>query len=762
MRNNLTFVSTYPPTLCGIATYTKALYDQLATCSAANSVVAISDRPSDLTYPPEVGFVIVRDNHQSYVQASDYLQATAKVVCVQHEYGIYGGPAGSLILSMLRRITTPIVSTLHTVLRRPTSLQHQVLSELVALSSRTVVMTRHALTLLTDMYGCDPARIEMIHHGAPNLPFADPEDNKRRLGLEGRLLLLTSGFLSPNKGVETVIAALPAIVSKYRHVTYVVAGITHPNVRKRDGESYRIRLHHLVQQLGVGAHVHFWDRYLSSDELTTLFAAADIFIAPFREPEQSSSGTLAYALGAGKAVIATPYAHARELLANGAGLLFPFGDSGKLAEIVIEVIGDPERRLTLSRRAYALGQRMVWSEVARAYTRACEDSTKKPSSSSRLSHTPKRDNLGENVVALDIRHVLRLTDETGIIQHAFGPVPNRVEGYCTDDNARALILAVRLQNRTRATSRRLVRRYLAFLLHAFNPENSRMRNFLSYDRRWLEDMGSEECHGRSILALGVLIAECDDTAILDVAQNLFGRLVPPALSFTSVRAIGFALLGICDWLEVDPASGEFQSARNMLADKLLEAYRRNYSDTWPWFEQELTYLNAALPQALLRAGRSASVVDMCEAALAALDWLVGVQQSPEGNFSPIGNRGFWRRGNEQAHFDQQPVDAHATVAACLEAYRATLDTRWYWEAHRSFSWFLGFNDLGLPLYDRFTGGCRDGLQSDGVNQNQGAESTLAFALASLEMSTCELNREGAAEAQSVSTSRGATDRSGGV
>jgi hypothetical protein len=474
--------------------------------------------------------------------------------------------------------------------------------------------------------------------------------------------------------------------------------------------------------------------------LAALFAAADIFIAPFREPEQASSGTLAYALGAGKAVISTPCAHARELLADDAGLLFPFGDSGTLAESVLDVINDPGKRLTLSRRAYAVGRRMVWSEVARAYKMTCETACAKPPTFKGLPHTPKRDELGEDAVALDIRHVLRLTDETGIVQHAFGTVPNRVEGYCTDDNARALMLAIRLQGRARAGSRCLAGRYLAFLLHAFNPDNHRMRNFLSYDRRWLEDMGSEECHGRSILALGVLARQSNDTPLLDVARDLFPSLLPAALGFTSIRAISFALLGICDWLEVHPASREVKSARNVLAGKLLEAYRRNSSDNWPWFEQELTYFNAILPQALLRAGHAASELEMCEAALTALAWLVRVQQSPEGHFSPIGNRGFWRRGSEKARFDQQPVEAHAVVSGCLEAYRTTSDSRWYGEARRAFRWFLGFNDLGLPLYDRFTGGCRDGLHSDGINQNQGAESTLAFVLALLELSTRELNR----------------------
>jgi hypothetical protein len=544
-------------------------------------------------------------------------------------------------------------------------------------------------------------------------------------------------LLSPNKGIETAIRALPEIVSECPASVYVVAGITHPNVKQKDGESYRQSLKHLAEQLGVASRVIFWDRYLQQEELSALVAAADIYLSPYVNVEQTASGTLAYALGAGKVIVSTPFWYAQEMLRDGVGVLVPFADSDALAERVVELIKNRDQRIQLSRKAYDLGRSMVWGKVAQTYAKTFETALRTAGAAkSTCSPATRSHKDTEQLPPLKLNHLLRLSDSTGIIQHAVFTIPNRAEGYSTDDNARALIVAIWLEKEKRVLARRLASKYLAFLWHAFNSETGRMRNFLSYDRRWLESIGSEECHARSLWALGFLINHSGDPGLSGVASQLFLRALPSAWDFASLRAIAFTLLGISDWSASRSSWSELSKNGALLAERLLESYLSNSSSDWPWFEDRLTYFNARLPHALLRIGHLTDRQEMVEVALRSLQWLVSLQISKAGQFSPIGNKGFYPRGSERARFDQQPIEAQSMISACLEAYRVTGEKSWYDEAYRAFLWFLGSNDLGLSLYDRVTGGCRDGLHEDSVNQNQGAESTLAFILSLLEMLEC--------------------------
>lgn len=723
-------ISTYPPRRCGIASFTESLCESLAP-AVDTVVVAVNDPNAEYDYRSPVGFVIQQDEPASYKRGAEFLNTCgADLVCVEHEYGIFGGTSGAFLLGLLREVRIPVVTALHTVPRLPDTTQRHVLLDLIEISRRLIVHSRIGARFLQDVYGAPTEMVEFIPHGVPDLRVEASAEIKEKLGLNGHFVLLSHGFLSPNKGIEDVIAALPAIVAVKPDVCYVIAGTTHPIVKKHDGESYVKNLEKMVQDLGVGDHVLLWNRYLSMTELREALLSADIYISPRRDPDLISSGTLALALAAGKAVIATPYWYAIELIQDGAGVVVPFRSPEAISSAVLELIGDRPRREHCERRALLTSRTMVWNKVASQY-RACFELAMSDSRTTatldvlapRRSHPP-----------LKLDHLLRLTDDTGIVQHAVISVPNRREGYCTDDNARALLLAALLgaipEGRSLGTVS-LGSTYLAFLWQAFDQNSKRMRNFLSYDRRWAETVGSEECHGRSLWALGTVMSRSADVGLRACARQLFESAVTTVETFESPRAWSYAILGIDEHFAGTNEIPEATRLHHVLAERLLSLYRCHASAAWPWFEEALTYFNAVLPHALVAAGTSMHRDDMVETGVAALDWLVRIQRGEGECFSPIGNRGFYHRGKEKAHFDQQPIEAKSLALACTKVYRVTGDDRWQREARWAFDWFLGRNILGLTLYDHESGGCRDGLDAFGANENQGAESTLAFLLASL-------------------------------
>jgi len=737
-------IGTYPPRLCGIAAFTGDLCDALdAGCPGVTCfAVAVNDTPTGYVYPPRVRFEIDEGDVGSYRRAAEFLNINdVDVVCVQHEYGIFGGPAGSHLLAMLRDLRMPVVTTPHTILREPDPLQRRVLEELVQCSDRLVVMSQRAADLLRELYGAPEAKIDIIPHGIPDVPFVDPNLYKGRLGLEGRQVLLTFGLLSPNRGIEYAIRALPAILARYPNVVYIILGATHPHVRRREGESYRLSLERLTQVGGVGQQVIFDNRFVSLGRLVQVIGAADIYITPYLNPAQIASGTLSYAVGAGKAVVSTPYLYAEELLAGGRGVLVPFRNPQVIAQRVIDLLDNEAERHAMRRRAYLYGREMIWPVVARKYMdsfeRARQERMRRPRPAFAVKPLLERP---VELPALKPDHLHRLTDDVGIMQHAVFTVPNYDEGYTTDDNARALIAAVLLEGAEDAAideAHDLASRYLAFLWHAFDGPSGRFRNFLSFDRRWLEQAGSEDGNARALWAIGVVVGRSIHAGLRGPAGRLFNQALPAVLDFTSPRAWAFALFGIQEYLRRFSGDRAARQSRDVLAGRLLEAYRRTASPDWPWFEEIVAYCNASLPHALLECGRRMGRSDMIDAGLTSLEWLASVQRSRKGHFVPIGSNGFYRRGGERACFDQQPVEAQTMVSACLAASGVTGEARWQEEARRAFEWFLGRNDLGVSLYDSSSGGCRDGLHPDRANENQGAESTLAFLLALLEMRLAE-------------------------
>jgi glycosyltransferase involved in cell wall biosynthesis len=741
LPSRIAVVGNYLPRQCGIATFTTDLCEAISAewGSARLFAVPVNDTESGYAYPERVRLALQQDDLSSFEQAADFLNFTNfDLVCLQHEYGIFGGPAGSHILGLLRRLKMPVITTLHTVLREPNPDQRRVMEEIAGISDRLIVMSQLSSQFLQEIFSVPGSKIDMVPHGVPDLPFLDPNFYKDRFGVEGKAVLLTFGLLSPNKGIENVIKALPQILSKHKNVVYIVAGATHPHILRREGDRYRAYLQELAQEMGVESQVLFHNQFVSPSEMVEFIGAADIYITPYRFEEQVVSGTLAYALGAGKAIISTPYWHAIELLDGRRGALVPFQDPEAIARKAVELLDTPAIRHGMRKRAYVYAREMVWKQVAQGYmasfAQARSDRTRQPRAMFADGSAQER---VDQLPTLKLDHLHRLTDDTGILQHATFNVPNYGEGYTTDDNARALVLAVLIEQLGEAEStgiEELASRYLAFLGHAFNPENGRFRNFLTYARQWTEAAGSEDSHGRALWALGTVLGRSNNEALRGAAGRFFETAVPAVIAFSSPRAWAFALLGIQEYLDRFPGDRNAQHARSILAIRLLELYGLNQSSEWNWFEDVLAYSNARLPQAVLIAGRRSSDALMVSAGLGALNWLCETQRSPENaHFVPIGSQGFYRKGREKARFDQQPVEAGGAVSACLEAYRATGEARWLSEAWSAFNWFLGKNDLQIALYDSVTGGCRDGLHPERVNQNQGAESTLALLMALVEM-----------------------------
>ncbi len=751
LPGRVAFVGNYLPRKCGIATFTTDLCDAIHAEYPTTDLLALpmNDTDEGYRYPERVRFELSESNLASYTQAADFLNfSNIDLVCLQHEYGIFGGPSGANILELLRRLRMPVVTTLHTVLRDPDVDQRAVMTEVAALSDRLIVMSRQSMEILQETFHVTADKIDLIPHGIPNLPFTDPSFYKDIFGVEGKTVLLTFGLLSPNKGLENVIQALPAILKQHPHVVYMISGVTHPHILRHEGDTYRNELVKMAIDLGVEKNVIFRNRFVSPEELVELIGAADIYITPYKHKGQVVSGTLAYALSAGKAIISTPYLHAMELLDDQRGALVPFQDPAAIAAKTIELLDSPTARHAMRKRAYLYARDMVWDRVAQQYMasfqRVYNERLQTPRATFSARNTEKTLN---QLPAIKLNHLRRMTDATGLVEHAVFAVPNYPEGYSTDDNARALIVCVLLEEIGSGGEEvaDLASRYLAFLWFAFDTLTKRFRNCLSYERQWQEHEGSEDSHGRALWGLGTILGRSKDASLRGAAGRLFELALPAAVNFKSPRACAFALLGFQEYLDSFPGDRAVLHACEVLASHLVAQYRSNKSFSWCWFEEGLSYSNARIPQALIRTGLRNSDNEIIEIGLESLEWLVSVQRCEvKGHFVPIGSQGFYSKNSSKARFDQQPVEACAQISACLQAYSATGKVQWREQAWSAFNWYLGDNDLQVALYDPETGGCRDGLHPDRANENQGAESTLSFL-----MSLLEMKKQAALEAKSI-------------
>lgn len=739
--HKIALIGNHLPRQCGIATFTTDLLAGLAEENPHSEcwAVVMNDIPEGYRYPAQVRFEVNQRVLAEYRLAADFLNMNrVEVVCLQHEFGIFGGENGVHVLDLLGNLRMPVVTTLHTVLQSPSAGQLAVARRVAQLSDRLVVMSQRARGILREVYGVPEAKIVLIHHGIPDIPFVDPNYYKDQYGVEGRKVILTFGLLSPGKGIETMIDALPAVVARHPEVVYIVLGATHPQVKKEHGESYRLSLQRKARELGIGGHLIFHNRFVDLKELCEFLGAADIYVTPYLNQEQIVSGTLAYALGSGKATISTPYWYAQEMLAEGRGRLVPFKDSGALAEQVNDLLDNEVERHAMRKRAYTFCREMIWKEVARRYLELFSEVKAERACFPRpLFRAKTMDMAPRELPQPKLDHIIRLSDDVGILQHAKYIVPDRYHGYCTDDNARALIAVLMaremIPNSNVVTN--LACTYISFLHHAFNEETGRFRNFMGYDRCWLEEIGSEDSHGRAVWGLGEAVALAESADIRDAARAVFEKALPALADFTFPRTWSFALGGIHAYLTRYSGDSEVRRVRETLANNLFTKFRQNATDEWPWIEDRLTYANGRISQALILCGRHLDCDDMLQAGLRSLEWLMTMQTDPKGHFVPVGNNGWYPKGGTKARFDQQPIEALDMIEACREAYDATNDSKWVSHAQRCLEWFLGHNDLNAPLYNHKTGGCYDGLNADGPNRNQGAESTLAFFL-----SMAHLNR----------------------
>jgi glycosyltransferase involved in cell wall biosynthesis len=731
-------IGTYLPRQCGIATFTA----DLAAAISENdpnidcSIVAMNDRPEGYEYPESVRFQINQDRLNEYGLAADFLNMrNPDVVCLQHEYGIFGGQRGSFIIELARNLNVPLITTLHTILKDPSPQEHQIITQLAEISATLVVMSERSAELVRDVYQVPATKIELIHHGILDVPFLEIDPCRNKVAASDKTMILTFGLLSPGKGIEYMVDALPEIISSHPDVLYFVVGATHPHWKAENGEDYRLNLHLRAKELGVADNIVFYDRFLERDELLEFIRAADIYVTPYLNEAQAVSGTLAYALGAGKAVVSTPYWHAEELLANDRGRLVPFRDSQALARSINDLLDHPEERLAMRRAAYEYCRPMEMKEMGRNYLKVFSSAVARRLPP--LLAVPALDTLSQRekrLPQINLKHLRLMTDGTGLLQHATFTVPNRAHGYCVDDNARALIVATGALdlNRNDAELIELSSIYLSFLDDAFNAEAGRFRNFMSYGRQWLEDIGSEDSHGRALWALGVTAGWGRNEGQVAMATSLFRAGLPALEHFSDSRAIAFPILGIQAFLRSYDDDDQARELLSKLGRRLENRFRQCASEDWRWHEEMLAYDNARLPQALMACGRTTGNQDMIALGIDVLEWLRDIQLDPSaGWFAPVGNRGWFSKSGTKAQYDQQPLEAAAMIGACIEAYECTHGEEWIELASTCFDWYLGKNDQQIKLYDHATGGCRDGLQPDGANENQGAESTLSYIISLL-------------------------------
>jgi glycosyltransferase involved in cell wall biosynthesis len=730
------FIGNSLPRRCGIATFTTHLQQAIASTGATSStsIVAMTDEGRQYDYPSVVALEVHDQRIEEYQQAARFLNAELfDIVCLQHEFGIFGGDAGGHITTLLANLSMPVVTTLHTVLAQPNPAQRRVLREIADASTSVIVMADKGRQLLLTEYDVPAAKIEVIPHGIPDCAFADPEAAKLRRGFGGKPVILTFGLISPNKGIEVMIEAMPLILRSRPDATYVVLGATHPNLLRSEGERYRVGLKSRARELGIEAHVVFLDQFVDQSTLVDFISMCDVYVTPYLNEAQMTSGTLAYSFGLGRAVVSTPYWHARELLAQDRGVLVPFGDAAATGAEIAALLTNDARRQALCAVAYAHSRSMTWERIAAGYRQVFERAIRQQG----IALMQEADEISPPdrlPPPIRLGHLMSMCDGTGIFQHAIHGVPDRSHGYCIDDNARALLLACALNKLGEKRLREgLTTTFAAFIQNAWNPVTRRFRNFMSFDRRWLEDSGSEDSHGRTLWALGECAASDTNLSRRHWAAALFAAAAQSTEAFQSPRAWAFTLLGLDAYRARNARDQRALELQHLLAARLLSIMSSVETQEWVWFEDGLSYDNARLPQALIVTGASLREPHYIGAGLRSLRWIMTLQTAENGVFRPVGSQTFGDLRRQPRPFDQQPLEAAASVSACLAAWRADGDPDWKAHAVRAFDWFLGSNDLETALVDPDTGSCCDGLHPGRVNQNRGGESVLSYLLGLVEM-----------------------------
>ena len=734
----LAYISTCPPRECGIATFNQNLmraisanFPKRGSLSQSGFVVAINDSENlqEYEYPEEVKYIIRQNHQKDYIRAANYINTSDADVCImEHEFGIYGGESGIYILPLLNRIEKPLISILHTILKEPSYIQRIIIREIAEQSSKIIVMSQRAVEFLTTIYEIPVEKIQLIEHGVPDVDAPENNPIKNLSQFKNRRVLLTFGLISRNKGLETVIKALPAIVDKHPDIMYVVLGNTHPGVLKNSGEEYRDHLKSLAMQLGVSKNLSFINKFVSEEELVSYLSAAEVYVTPYLNESQITSGTLSYAVGAGAAIVSTPYWHATELLAENRGRLFDFKNAGELASIINELLDNKSLINELKENAYEYGLHLRWPVIGAEFIKVAQEAC--------ATHDFRDKLLKNSIVDPEIMpkfsliHVLRLTDDTGIVQHAKYGIPNLKEGYCLDDNARALIMALMAYQRNKSKEAfELLPVYLSYI-HYMQTDDGNFRNFLSFNRQYLDEVGSEDSFGRTIWALGHLIGCAASNSYKEFALEIFEKSFPHFKSLIHLRGMANTIIGISLYLRVLPGDEGMVNELTRLTQPLIDAYDHNQGEDWQWFEEKMTYDNGILPLALLHSCEITGNENVKKVALKTMAFLDRLTLSG-GYLSPVGNDGWYYRGRMFPTFDQQAIETMAMVLMHFQAYQIFRKAQYIEKMFLCYRWFLGENTLRAPLYDHETKGCCDGLLPTGINRNQGAESTLAYLISHL-------------------------------
>ncbi|MFA7493180.1 MAG: glycosyltransferase family 4 protein [Proteiniphilum sp.] len=729
----IVYIGTYPPRKCGIGTFTHNLLNAVSGSQPETErgndsfVIAMNDFELEYDYPEEVKFTIRQEQQRDYLAAAEYINLSGADCCIlEHEFGIFGGQNGVYILSLLHKIKIPLVVTLHTILKTPSYNQKEILQRICRMANRVVVMSKKAVSFLENIYDVPQEKIAYIEHGVPNFHFSQQEA-KAEFKLQDNKVLLTFGFVSRNKGIETAIKAMPSVIKKHPEALYIILGKTHPHVLHYVGEEYRNYLLKLVRELQVEKNVVFVDKFVSEQDLFKYLYAADIYITPYLNEAQITSGTLSYAVGVGCPVVSTPYWHAAELLDDGKGVLFDFNQHEQLAEIVIDLLDHPDKRSEISKNAYRYGQTISWPKIGGKYNQLIREVIEEQ------VKTPRKESIPFDIKMLppfSLAHVRRLTDDTGIIQHAKFGIPNLKEGYCLDDNARALMMALMAYKETKdKNALELSPIYLSYIQYMQN-EDGTFRNFLSFDRRFLDEHGSEDAFGRAIWAMGYLLNNPPNDSYYQFGKLIFDKAVPTFGKLRSIRSIANVMIGISYYLKNNMWDDVMIERLRELTAVLADEYRKNSDQDWKWYERLLAYDNAILPLAMLHAAEILKEEETHRIAFESMQFLMDITLR-EGYLSIIGNEKWFHKEGELSKFAQQPVDAMCMVLMLHQAYKMTDHSEYLTKLFSCFMWFMGKNDLRINLYNYETGGCCDGIEKGGVSRNQGAESTLAYLISYL-------------------------------
>jgi len=726
------FIGTYVPRECGIATFTSDLFNAISKKEGVDlcEVMALNDIDEDYDYPEEVVFEIRRNKLEDYYSAADFInRSDYDVVCLQHEFGLYWGDAGDYIFALLSSIDKPIITTLHTVIREPEPSYRRVTEKLMQYSDKIIIMSDTSGQILQDTYNKHDGKIELVYHGIPDCPFTDSKEHKELLGLEGSPLVLTFGLLNPNKGVETTLDALPEVVKRRPELKYLVLGATHPEIKRNFGEAYREYLIDKVHELGLERNVIFHDKFVEKQELYEYILASDIYVSPYHSKEQVVSGALSYAIGLGKAIISTPYWYAQDMIKEDRGILVDFEDSEGISKALLDLIENPQQCNKMRRNAYDFGRQMIWKNVARDYIRIFREALEKyPASTEeeKIDFSLFSANLPET----NLNYMISMTDDVGIFQHATYGVPSRQHGYSTDDVGRGLVALTRAISTSGQTDeiKKLVTLYLSYLDHA-QTESGHFHNFMSYDRKFLDEKGSDDTFGRALYGLGHACAcsRLPDNLrfhALDIVRR--SRSVMDEIH--APRAKAYTMTGLYEMLEKGIDKDIFLPVFVRFADYLTGLYEENRQNDWEWFETEVTYGNAKMCEALMLAYKLTGERKYREVGLETLDFLTELQWNGEF-FDLVGNEGWCTSRDKKAVFGQQPIDAGYLTEAYVVAYELTDNKKYLDLAHYSMEYFLGRNRLKAVMYDHSNGAVCDGLDLAGMNPNQGAESVVCFIMA---------------------------------